>query len=378
MVKFRFVSVILCLFSLQIVATRAQNVCDSVKKWSKCRCTQNADNFENIPLFSIDCSRIELKDSVEQKQLPEYLGHVDFSHNKIAILNESTKIISDTLYYLDYSYNKLETIPDRYFVNLTHLTTLNLRHNRIANLNQNGFIGLIGLKVLNLQSNKLNSLPENVFKDSQLLEELHLSYNNIGGFIEKVVLKNYIPKNVSTLYLDHINMKNITKNMFTDMKLRKLTVAFNLIQELPNLSQNYLEYLDVSGTNITHFGTDNMMYLYLKTLKLNRLPYLTRINAYAFSNLHALKQLHIEHCRRLAEIDPMTFGYLQERNSTNRIKLQHFSVAYSGLNTLSDSFEFIFEDIQEVDLRGNFWHCDCRIKWFRFLKRNVVDIDETR
>ncbi|GLV31963.1 hypothetical protein CBL_07723 [Carabus blaptoides fortunei] len=74
----------------------------------------------------------------------------------------------------------------------------------------------------------------------------------------------------------------------------------------------------------------------------------------------------------------MTFGYLQVRNSTNGIHLHRFSVAYSGLKTLSDSFEFIFEDIQEVDLRGNFWHCDCGIKWFRFLKKNVIDINETR
>lgn len=355
----------------------SQFVCGGSKQMHKCGCWQETDRFEHIPLFNIDCSRLDYKSNPTMDELPVFMGHLDLSHNKISHLNESNKLTSETLYFFDLSYNRIKTISKGFFSGLMQLQQLNIAHNKIDSLEKQMFEGLSELKVLNIDANKFKVLNADIFSPLIHLEDLSLSHNNLGLFILNNGLSNYLPKTLKHLYLESIYLKTINSTLFKDMeRLKKISIANNPIQKLPHLKLNHLEYLDISGTNVSNITERSLFFPKLKVLKMNRLPYLTKIFEYAFYNIPHLEELYIEHCIRLKEIN-VVFGVAKGANNTNvtltKIYLNHNKLVY-----LPYTFETIFEEASEIYLADNSWHCDCKISWMRNCRKRIIDYDNIR
>lgn len=375
----------LCLFSILTIQCFAQEfsdldanvqfLCGKSKSISKCDCRQETNDILNIPLFIIDCSRLDFKVSPDQKVLPLLMSHLDLSHNKIEHLNEHTEINSTTLQYLDYSYNKISNISSRYFDGLTTLIGLNLEYNILSNLD-NVLIKLKQLKVLNLASNNISYIPNNFFDNLQQLHELDLSQNNLGQFFLDLHIQ-VLPFSLMTLRLNAINLKNITSATFAGLTNVKIcTIIDNPIQDMIILPFKDIEYLDISGINISKIEEKHLNFSFLQELKMNRLSRLTTIGDLAFANLQKLEVLTIENCNDLSELGSLVFGFLNQ-NTAKEYDLKKLSLARNNISYLYGGFEYLFRNLEEVHLNENPWHCGCELTWMTHLK-NVENVNDTR
>lgn len=347
------------------------SVCD------KCACKQETNDVVNLPLFKIDCSRLEMDASPSKDALPKLIGILDLSHNEIEQLNETSKFSSTTLRSLDYSYNKIKIIVDGYFDGLVNLTSLNLEHNYLKFVKLTHTEGLSKLKGLNLAWNYLVTIPRGFFKNLRTLQELILSHNDLGSFLSRNSHEDYLPENLTALYLDGIKLETIEMPVFYKLENMKiLSVSNNPLNEIFPLPFPKLEYLDISGTNITVLKSKDLYLTSLKTLKMRKLPNLRKIENYAFHKSGHLEELIIEDCKKLDELDPLVFGGFNE-STVKKIALKNLSLARNSLTGLVWRFRPLFMNLETVNLEKNPWDCSCYISWMVDL-RNVKNPESTR
>jgi len=290
----------------------------SVGRHLGCSCV----NLETGGLLEADCSGRWIGSGLE---IPPYLNisvHVrllDMSGNELTGITESTFGECDSVFSLylmnnhiedisglgkcrflqkvDLSWNKLERIGEQTFTNLSRLRELDLSNNNITDVAGGAFGGLISLKRLVLASNPLGN--ELMSGDEYTLD--------LGGMVE---LEELDLSNCSfpdfPLYLFE---GNGTTSAVTSLK--KLVLKNNMISYLSDgllHKLGHLEALDLSGNWFQRIEPYAFVGLTsLRSLRLDKMPYLESIEAHAFAGLVELKELHCQKNHFLHHIDPMAF-----------------------------------------------------------------------
>lgn len=156
--------------------------------------------------------------------------------------------------------NNIITIEEKSFalngINFQNLESLDLSRNRLTALSGGEiFLGLKNLKALNLAFNqlkKLDELDDSLFSPLSSLEILDLTDNALLNFPTRALLGLV---NLRKLYLDYNLIASLSvDNLETIPQVDELSLAFNLINELPDgvfSSLSNLRLLNLHGNKLS-------------------------------------------------------------------------------------------------------------------------------
>ncbi|EEZ97968.1 chondroadherin [Tribolium castaneum] len=366
MFKFSF----LLVFSLLFYHNEALNQLCSVRKAEKnCICKRITDS-EDLIATEADCVRTNFDYFPTSEQLPKDLNLLDLSHNSLTKLDATeTRFSSVTLETLKLSYNAISFISYGFFAEIPNLRILVLSHNNIESLDSDEiFQKNPKITHLDLSFNFIHVIQAATFSPLVELQVLDLSYNNhsLGESLSQVrTLTDSglgINPNIVRLSLDNIGLKDVQNGFFSNHTyLTHLSLADNRFTQVPRVPYS-VEYLDLSGTDISVLQAKELSYHTLRVLRLERMKMLETIHHYAFYNLEALEELSVKHCRNLREFNELVFGALQKNEETNLRKL---SLAGNGLQSLNWTYKYLFRSLDFIDLTDNPWKCDCDILWLQ-------------
>lgn len=358
----------------------SSDLCSFRKSKHVCLCSYQSDVNTHFPALRADCSRMNM----EQFPIDTYLPNVedlDLSHNLISYLDPYTvNFKSSKVRSIKLSFNRIHYIVQDFFQNMPNLLELDLSNNELAAFpNSNTFRGLKNLKILNLSFNELSTIPEGFFSILPNLQELNLQQNYLGVLMMNTeCLFNYrlgLSPNVTTLKLDGLGIYNLNYTFFDGaLNLKHLSLAYNPLREIPAVPYS-LDFLDLSGIDITTLSAKYLNYHSLKVLKLNKLQKLENIEHYAFYNLQALEELELNDCKNLREFNDLAFGIIENESEWS---LQKISLARSGLRSLNSTYLHLFNKSVHVDLQSNPWVCNCDILWFQELNESLYNRESLR
>ena len=290
--------------------------------------------------------------------------------------------------------SKVTTVYSKSFEQLHNLTDLDLSYNKITTLEKDAFQGIDDqLQLLDLTFGELN--PESMTalssKTWSKLEQLTLSYNNKLESMPEQVFKS-MPK-LQYLNLVHINLRQITKDLFTGLKsLHTLDLSWNKIEaidagafeHMPTLHELKLnrqfgptpppsftmqissEAFQGSGTSIAIL---NLLYTpilpeqfwnviktltNLQTLKLSKTG-LSTIPDFGFIHNTKLQEIELEY----NDIQTLTSdSFTGPTDSLQRVLLNS--------NNISSISSCVFKNhvkLESVCLAQNPLNCDCKLYW---------------
>lgn len=332
----------------------------------------------NSVISIADCASINLESFSDVSQFVQNINFLDISRNKIENLEIEDKLSLGELETFIISYNKITNIEAGFFDSLTNLQELDLSHNNLSALPML-FQNNKNLRILNLSFNNIVSLQDGFFTFLTNLRNLDLSYNspNLGKLLSSTPQflhdKLNITPSLLHLRMDKIGLGELHIGYFNNFNnLTHLSLADNHLIVVPVVPYS-LEYLDLSGSDFVQLQGKNLSYHSLKILKLKRLHLLKNIHHYAFYNLQALEELYISECRNLKEFNELVFGAL---NKNTILPLKKLSLARNGLKRLNNTFKFLIQQLDFIDLTDNPWFCDCNLLWFQeidnFYKEDLI------
>lgn len=280
---------------------------------------------------------------------------------------------------LDLGDNQLADLPSDVFHPLHQLQYLNLTGNLLTALPQLLFYHLDRLQEIRLAANKLSVLPYQAFASARELMQLDLSRNLLVSLPDHSFQPN---RQLQELQLAGNRLTKLPSRLFSGlMQLKVLDLANNEIDALPRSLFNdltALEYLDLGGNRIAHLadtafqGLASLRWLNLSHLPISLLPgdiwrpvsklrtlllsgtKLEKLRNKNLAGLSELETLEITHSL-LREIGPLT---LNETPSLRRIDLRNNELAFLPANVAHLPL------LNELQLQGNPWACDCRMFWF--------------
>lgn len=287
--------------------------------------------------------------------------------------------ISTLLERLDLGDNRLAVLPSDVFHPLHQLQYLNLTGNQLSALPQLLFHGLDRLQEIRLAANLLSVLPYQAFAPAKELTRLDLSSNLLVSLPDHSFRPNH---ELQELWLANNRLMKLPSRLFSGLsQLKVLDLADNEIDTLPRGLFNdltALEHLDLEGNPITRF-TDNTFrgLANLRWLSLNRLPIsllpenvwrpVSKLRTLLLSGTK-LENLRNGNLANLAELETLEIrdsplreiGYLtlNETPSLRRIDLRNNNLAFLPVNVANLPL------LDELQLQGNSWACDCRMFWF--------------
>lgn len=307
-------------------------------------------------LEHIDLSGNELKtiDELDFARLPR-LRVLEVANNQLETLSEMAFHNSTQLQVVDLKNNRIDRIGERTFEGLVRLEMLNLEGNRLNDLPESIFdrAKLHMLENINLANNKfeyapLKSLQRQYFfvtsvnlsknkiriipsEDSVMvnIKKLDLSYNpltdetienilnepktvrelNLAGTGVKQITSLETPF-LQSLNLSHNNIVSINDEAFERATLlESLDLSSNLLTDIKRLSKMWpkltsLQYLDLSNNSFEIISQGDFDSLdMLKSLAINDLNQVNRIEKNAFKNLPNLCELKAYNYPRLGYLD---------------------------------------------------------------------------
>ncbi|KAL1492116.1 hypothetical protein ABEB36_012606 [Hypothenemus hampei] len=367
---FKF-SAIFLIFYLKTVIPADTSWCSTdtfVKE--KCLCNTFTNENTNFPASMANCAGLSINKFPSFLDLPDDINVLDLSMNNIEILESSSESSSHTLKQLVLSYNIIKDISEDFFNGLPGLTWLDLSHNNLSSLygssDSNIFLQQKNLIYLDLSFNNFKQLPGGVFYPLAMLKSLDLSYNPLGEFLSqsKDILYRTLGTslNLTRLSLNNLQLNDLHPDYFTSYQdLKELELQDNYFNYIPTVPYS-VEFLDLSGNNISFIAARYLNYHSLKSLRLSRMPSLTSIHHYAFYNLQSLESLTITDCPNLKEFTELAFGLASKVMDIHPIKL---NLARNSITTLNSTYVHMFRQMKQVDLRHNPWQCDCNILWLQ-------------
>lgn len=235
------------------------------------------------------------------------LQEIRLATNLLSVLPYQAFAPAMKLVRLDLSSNLLVSLPDHSFRPNQQLQELRLAGNRLTKLPSRLFSGLTQLKVLDLANNEIDILPLGLFSDLTALEHLDLENNPITR-LANIAFQGLV--NLRWLSLNHLPISSLPAEIWRPVsKLRTLLL---------------------SGTKLENLRNENLAGLIeLETLKIRNSP--------------------------LREIGQLT---LNETPSLRRIDLQDNGLTFLPANVANLPL------LNELQLQGNPWACDCRMFWF--------------
>lgn len=297
------------------------------------------------------------------------------------ISNINRAILSPVnLKILDLGENKIGTLRYNEFQNFTKLKFLNLSENSIDDLFRNCFQGLDLLEELDLSFNKLVAIPFQVFGPLYNLRKLDLSHNSMVTFLDHFFRPN---KHIDTLLLDHNQITKLTPNALADLThLKNLDLSNNLLAQFPKgifHALKDLEHLNIGSNPLTNLNIAvfsslrNLKYLNMGDNNLSKLPH---ESFYNLQKLHTLIidgtqieviqnfELHgLINLLNLQLRDNKKLRKLESRVFFDTPKLKYLNISGNALSFLPISLANL-TSVDKIDMSGNQWACDCRMKWF--------------
>lgn len=342
-------------------------------------------------------------------QLNPEATHINLTHNSIDNLLYTFTFYTQ-LTVLDISYNKIQDLGNKNFENNIEMTHLNVSHNGLKRLEKDTFIGLKTLLDMNLADNEILSVHAQSFKDLSVLERLDLSNNKLVNFeldtfeplvsLKMLSLKNNAILNIPTgnlIFIQRLEYLDLSENLIQQVgkhgipflkELRYLDLNNNLIYSIDPLGLHNLpslRHLDLSDNNMTSIPTpalsklSNLSHLYLsgnffqnvtvlsfqslfhlRHLHLSRLYELERIDARAFVDNINLQKIWLNENVKIKEVPPRLFH--------GNPKLTHVFMRNNALETLEAS-HFPIDRLQELQISGNPFVCNCSLLWLWKLGR---------
>ncbi|XP_050678826.1 leucine-rich repeat neuronal protein 3-like [Leptidea sinapis] len=333
-------------------------------KHCECRLSDN-----NVFGEIIDCAYFPIV-LENNYTIPNTVYHLDLSNNNISSVKSSNLLVSQSLNTLILSRNRISKIwPES--LQLPNLKRLDLSDNQLRHIDNETFKYMKNLDSLNLAKNLFKSFSQLSFHHLSGLSEVILDYNDLGASLED---KNMFDRSgygltskIKYLSISGINLNVVKDNFFVDAyDIRKLVISRNNITAIFELPFT-LEYLDLSDNPITEiFGEDLSDLPGLKQLKLNNLL-ISEVPDFAFASLRSIVSLELERNKNLTQFSELAFGQ-DVLEDADDFSLEVLSLRGSRLRTLSEKFEIPFGQLRRLDLQGNFWNCDCNLKWIKELR----------
>ncbi|XP_020294444.1 leucine-rich repeat and immunoglobulin-like domain-containing nogo receptor-interacting protein 2 [Pseudomyrmex gracilis] len=280
---------------------------------------------------------------------------------------------------LDLGDNRLAELPSDVFHPLHQLKYLNLTRNRLSALPQLLFHGLDRLQEIRLAANLLSVLPYQAFAPAKELTRLDLSSNLLVSLPDHSFRPNH---ELQELWLANNRLMKLPSRLFSGLsQLKVLDLADNEIDTLPRGLFNdltALEHLDLEGNPITRLtdstfrGLANLRWLSLNRLPISSLPEniwrpVSKLRILLLSGTK-LENLRNGNLASLAELETLEIrdsplreiGYstLNETPSLRRIDLRNNDLVFLPANVANLPL------LNELQLQGNPWACDCRMFWF--------------
>lgn len=211
-----------------------------------------------------------------------------------------------TLKELDLSWNPLNNVFAEILEPLSHLEFLNMGYSKLEKLSNDTFIKTTNIRRLILSGNKLGELETGLFKNLRHLETLEIEncglekaidedvfYNKTYGELQELKMSgnplrisegSLIPEQLSKLKVLDLsncsisylpdesfeNTKNLTRLLLSNNKLN--SDFMNATKFLDILTK--LEYLDLSGNNLTKLSTCVISKTNMKDIKLTNNPWI--------------------------------------------------------------------------------------------------------
>ncbi|XP_076977022.1 TLR4 interactor with leucine rich repeats [Tamandua tetradactyla] len=292
------------------------------------------------------------------------LRRLDLQYNQIRSLHPKTFEKLSRLEELYLGNNLLQALTPGTLAPLRKLRILYANGNEISRLSRGSFEGLESLVKLRLDGNSLGALPDVVFAPLGNLLYLHLESNRI----------RFLGKNAFA-HLGKLRFLNLSANelqpslrhaaTFAPLRsLSTLILSANSLQHLgPRVFQHLprLGLLSLSGNQLSHlapdvfWGLEALRELHLEGNRLSQLP------VALLDPLHSLEALDLS-SNELSALHPSTFGHLG--------RLRELSLRDNSLSALSGDIFAASPALYRLDLDGNGWTCDCRL---RGLKRWMGD-----
>ncbi|XP_012879883.1 PREDICTED: TLR4 interactor with leucine rich repeats [Dipodomys ordii] len=292
------------------------------------------------------------------------LRRLDLQYNQIRSLHPKTFEKLSRLEELYLGNNLLQALAPGTLAPLRKLRILYANGNEIGRLSRGSFEGLESLVKLRLDGNALGALPDAVFAPLGNLLYLHLESNRI-----RLLGKNAFAQlgKLRFLNLSANELQPSLRHAATFAPLRSLStliLSANSLQHLgPRVFQHLprLGLLSLRGNQLTHlapeafWGLEALRELRLEGNRLSQLPLAL------LEPLHSLEALDLS-ANELSALHPATFGRLG--------RLRELSLRDNALSALSGDIFAASPALYRLDLDGNGWTCDCRL---RGLKRWMGD-----
>ncbi|XP_033221474.1 leucine-rich repeat and immunoglobulin-like domain-containing nogo receptor-interacting protein 2 isoform X2 [Belonocnema kinseyi] len=336
-------------------------------------------------------------------RLSSHVQEVSLKRVHASTISVSALEAAGELRSLVWTRSRIERIESGAFRGTPKLESLNLGDNNLTALPADVFGSLHLLRFLNLTSNSLHSLPRIVFQGLDILEEVHLADNSIAilpyqafesawsllkldlSGNELVSLPDYSfkpNKKLQELYLSSNRLTRLPSRLFSGLSnLRVLGLANNHIHVIARgffTELKHLERLDISGnpiirlTDIAFQGLANLQWLNLSSTNIPTIP------DNVWRPVNNLRTLLIENNK----IEIIHDGDLAGLRNLETLKITKGALREIGLRTLDDVPHLRKLDLRsniltflpanlahlvkldELQLGGNPWACDCRMFWF--------------
>ncbi|KAL3276282.1 hypothetical protein HHI36_024063 [Cryptolaemus montrouzieri] len=365
----RQIFLLIFLWNTVILSNSEVNLkCSSSRMEGYCLCHIKIDLETSLPVNAAVCDYLELE-QIPNVASTEAINYLDLSHNNLKELrkDDMSDQLAEILFTLKLRHNQITDLDDNVFDAFSNLKSLDLSHNNIKTIpSKNIFSRLENLHELDLSFNELKDFQDDLFNNLKNLRKLDLSYNNLYNIPQDsaaLLEKLGINENILHLAMDNVGITRIHEKYWINFKqIKHLSIADNPLDEIPQTAPS-LEYLDISGTNITNLHENYLNYWNLKLLRMSRMNNLVSIPQYALFNLGNLEEFFLTDSPKIENLNEFVFGFM-DKNTFPR-KFRRFDVSRNKLSTLNDTFEYIFEEAELVDISFNPWQCNCDLLWLK-------------
>ncbi|KAM4724700.1 TLR4 interactor with leucine rich repeats [Anableps anableps] len=296
------------------------------------------------------------------------LVRLNLQYNQIAIIHPKAFEKLSRLEELYLGHNLLTALPAGSLQPLKKLSTFYGNNNAIKKIVPENFLNLDNLVKLRLDGNSLVVLQDSVFKSLTSLQYLHLEHNKVQHIHRNAFFKL---TNLRFLNLAH-NKQSVLTNALSFSHLKALTTLL--------LSENEIRHI---GNHVFQ----NLKKLSRLSLSNNRISRMDRDALGGLSNLreflidgNELEEINAGWLDPLESVEVLDFSHNQivRVNSSAFSRLKYLKVLRLKNNFLTSLSGEIFafnNVLQNIDLHGNNWTCDCRLE---DLKRWMIAVHSQR
>ncbi|XP_003702256.1 uncharacterized protein LOC100877838 [Megachile rotundata] len=284
-----------------------------------------------------------------------FLEHLDLGDNRLTELPSDVFHPLHQLQYLNLTGNQLNVLPRALFQGLDHLEEIGLSRNRLSVLPYQTFASSKALVRLNLSGNLLVSLPDHSFRPNAQLEQLELSANRLTKLPPRLFSGL---SRLKFLGLADNEIDAIPRGLFADLSsLQRLDLSGNPVGRLSSAtfqSLSNLRWLSLKNLPVTTLPQDIWRPVkQLRTLLLSG----TKLEILRNEDLKGLDKLETLEVNKspLREISRRT---LDRTPALRKIDLRDSNLTFLPANVAQLSL------LNELQLQGNPWACDCRMFWF--------------